>query len=145
MTSVWSSFLEYAKRSRAFCADANSTSCVSRVSNRTFTPVYVMTHLPCVCAECVQQTVIGHVHRQPSSSDQRANSNYLCTDGRRGSVTEEMQTTREAKLSNDSRQTVALGRPGIVQRSTVVTLMLVGFYIGSRPSGILQTTFCAIK
>ena len=29
--------------------------------------------------------------------------------------------------------------------STVVTLTLVGFYIGSRPSGILQTTFCAIK
>ncbi len=29
--------------------------------------------------------------------------------------------------------------------SAVVTLMLVGFYIGSRPSGILQTTFCAIN
>ncbi len=28
-----------------------------------------------------------------------------------------MQTAREAKLSNDSRQTVALGRPGIVQSS----------------------------
>jgi hypothetical protein len=28
---------------------------------------------------------------------------------------------------------------------TVVTLMLVGFYIGSRPPQILQTTFCAIK
>ena len=28
---------------------------------------------------------------------------------------------------------------------TVVILMLVGFYIGSPPSGILQTTFCAIK
>jgi len=32
-------------------------------------------------------------------------------------VREEMQTTREAKLSNNSRQTVALGRPGIVQSS----------------------------
>jgi len=30
---------------------------------------------------------------------------------------EEMQTTREANLSNDSRQTVALGVPGIVQSS----------------------------
>ena len=28
------------------------------------------------------------------------------------------------------------------QVSTVVTIMLVGFYIGSRPSGISQTTFC---
>ena len=28
---------------------------------------------------------------------------------------------------------------------TVVTIMLVGFYIGSRPSGILQTTFCTKK
>ena len=28
---------------------------------------------------------------------------------------------------------------------TVVLLMLVGFYIGSRPSGILQTTFCTKK
>ncbi len=28
---------------------------------------------------------------------------------------------------------------------TVVILMLVGFYIGSRPSGILQKTFCAVQ
>ena len=29
--------------------------------------------------------------------------------------------------------------------ATVVTIMLVGFYIGSRPSEVLQTTFCTKK
>ncbi len=76
-----------------------------------------MTHASRVGAECVQQTAKGHLPRQPSSSDQRTISNYLCTDGRRWERGEEMQTIREANLSNDSRQTVALGRLGIVQSS----------------------------
>ncbi len=36
---------------------ASSTSCIGFLSTCTFTPVYVMTHASCLCAERVQQTV----------------------------------------------------------------------------------------
>ncbi len=42
------------------------------VSTCSFVTVYVMTHASFACAECVQQTVKGYVHGQPTSVDQRA-------------------------------------------------------------------------
>jgi len=44
------------------------------VSNRTFTPVYVMTHAVRVCAGCVPKTAQGHLRRQASFSDQSQGS-----------------------------------------------------------------------